>query len=104
MLVVTVMYPNREDATFDHDYYATTHMKLVDRLWRPMGLSQAQVLRGITGADGKPPPYVVMTNLTFPDAAAFARAADAHGAEIFKDVRQFTNIRAQTQLSEQTGS
>ena len=46
MLTVAVMYPTAAEATFDHDYYMATHMPLVRRLWGPMGLQDAQVLRG----------------------------------------------------------
>ncbi len=100
MTVVTVLYPAGEGATFDHDYYLGTHMPMVQRLWGPLGLTAARVLRGVPGPDGKGPPFLVMTSLEWPDAATFAKAAQAHGSEIFKDVRNFTNIRAQTQLSE----
>ena len=100
MTVVTVLYPSGEGATFDHDYYAAHHMPMVARLWGPMGLLNARVLRGVPGPDGKPAPFVVMTSLEWPDAATFAKAAGAHGAEIFRDIRNFTNIRAQTQVSE----
>ena len=100
MTVVTVLYPAGDGATFDHDYYRDHHMPMVERLWGPLGMTGARVLRGVPGPDGKGPPFVVMTHLTWPDAQAFAKAAEAHGAEIFRDVRNFTNIRAQTQVSE----
>lgn len=99
MLMVTVMYANGDDATFDHDYYRSHHMPLVQRTWKPMGLSDARVMRGVPGPDGKGPPFLVMTHMTFPDMAAFA-AASEKGAEIFKDIRNFTNVRPQTQVSE----
>ena len=100
MTVVTVLYPAGDGATFDHEYYTASHMPMVERLWGPLGMTDARVLRGVPGPDGKGPPFVVMTNLTWPDAGSFAKAAQAHGAEIFRDIRNFTNIRAQTQVSE----
>lgn len=100
MTVVTVMYPAGEGATFDHEYYMGTHMPMVGRLWGPLGMTNPRVLRGVPGPDGKGPPFVVLTSIEWPDAGTFARAVQAHGAEIFNDIPKFTNIRAQTQVSE----
>ena len=100
MTVVTVLYPATEGATFDHEYYTGKHMPMVERLWAPMGMTVVRVLRGVPGPDGKGPPFVVMTSMEWPDAETFGTAAQAHGAEIFRDIRNFTNIRAQTQVSE----
>ena len=100
MTVVTVLYPAKDDATFDHDYYTGRHMPMVERLWGPLGMTKPRVLRGIPGPDGKAPPFVVMTSMEWPDAQTFANAARSHGAEIFRDIGNFTNIRAQTQVSE----
>ena len=49
MIVVTVMYPENEGATFDMDYYLSTHMKLVGDKWGGMGLKGARILKGIAG-------------------------------------------------------
>ena len=38
MIKVTVLYPNEEGKTFDHDYWTSTHLDLVQSLLGPMGL------------------------------------------------------------------
>ncbi len=43
MIVVMVMYPENEGATFDMDYYLSTHMKLVGDKWGDMGLKGARI-------------------------------------------------------------
>ncbi len=88
MLTVAVLYP--AEASFDHAYYAATHMPMVHRLWGPLGLSEAKVMRGVPGPDGSKPAYGVMTLLSFPDMHAFTQAAGQHGAEIMGDVKNFT--------------
>ena len=90
MLVIAVMYPAGGDGTFDHGYYAQSHMPLVHRLWEPMGLQRSQVLRGVPGPDGAPPAYLVTTLLTFDSMDSFRAAASQHGAEIFADIPKFT--------------
>jgi len=89
MLVVTVMYPGGESARFDHAYYAESHMPMVRRLWKPMGLQHDQVARGVAGPDGAAPAYVVTTLLTFDSMDSFKAAADQHGAELFGDIPNF---------------
>ena len=32
MIKVTVLYPNEEGKTFDHSYFASTHLALVQKL------------------------------------------------------------------------
>ena len=43
MIVVTVMYPEKEGATFDMDYYLSNHLKLVGDKWGGMGLKGARL-------------------------------------------------------------
>ena len=90
MLVIAVMYPGADGAHFDHDYYMAHHMPLVRRLWDPMGLRAAQVMRGMPAPDGAAPAYIVTTLLTFDDMDAFKAAAGQHGAEVFADIPKFT--------------
>jgi len=89
MLVIAVMYP-ADRGTFDHGYYASSHMRLVHRLWEPMGLQGSKVMRGLPGPDGAPPAYTVTTLLTFDSMDSFKAAAAQHGAEIFADIPKFT--------------
>lgn len=98
MILVSVMYPG--GARFDMDYYLGHHMPLVRERWSPMGLHEARVVKGIGTPDGGPAPFQVMALLTFDSADAFARAAGAHGTEIFADIPRFTDAEAAVQLNE----
>ena len=101
MIVVTVMYPENEGATFDMDYYLSTHMKLVGDKWGGMGLKGARILKGIAGGEpGSAAPYRVMAVVDFESLEAFQDAVATHGEEIFGDVPNFTNITPVVQISE----
>ena len=100
MFVVTVLYPATEGAGFDFDYYAKTHLKLVQDRWGPLGLTSLTAIRGTGTPDRAPPPYVAIATLTWESAQEFRAAAKAHGAEIFGDIPNFTPIAAITQFSE----
>lgn len=93
MLMVTMMYPAGTDAHFDHSYYMNSHMPRVRRLWGPLGMQGDQVLRGLPGPDGAPPPiYVLMTMMTFTSMESFNEAVAQHGDELYGDVPNFTAI------------
>ncbi len=101
MIVVTVMCPENEGATFDMDYYLSTHMKLVGDKWGGMGLKGARILKGIAGGEpGSAAPYRVMAVVDFESLEAFQDAVGTHGEEIFGDVPNFTNITPVVQISD----
>ena len=63
MINVSVMWPNSDDATFDHDYYLQTHIPMLVELLGDT-LKKVEVDRGIGGLQpGAPPPYVAHHSL-----------------------------------------
>ena len=101
MIRVAVLYPNKPDAKFDHDYYATRHMKMVTEKLTPMGLIKGEIDKGIGGASaGSPPPYVATGYMLFNSIEDFQKALGAHNDEFMADVPNYTNIEPQIQISE----
>ncbi len=100
MVVVSVLYPASGGETFDHAYYMAHHMPLVHKRWESMGLQGAEVLRGMPGPDGAKPAFNTMTLLRFTSMDAFKAATDAHGAELFGDIPNFTNAKPTVQFNE----
>ncbi|WP_046865373.1 EthD family reductase [Microvirga massiliensis] len=103
MILVSVMYPGGEHATFDEAYYLGTHIPLVRKRWTPMGLEEVHLVKGTGTPDGSPPPYRVMALLRFRSLQDFRAAAGAHGAEIFADIPKFTNVQPILQINEPLG-
>jgi uncharacterized protein (TIGR02118 family) len=100
MVVLSVMYPYGEDATFDMDYYASTHMAMVRELFEPMGMRHARLYRGLTeGAPGQPA-YFAIAALEFDDLPSLMGALGAHGAQMQADLVNFTTAKPVTQFSE----
>ena len=100
MAVFTVLYPARDGAKFDQAYYEGTHIPLVQEAFTPTGLTGVQVLKGLAAGDGGAPPYVVIVNLTFRDAAALqASLGGPRAAEVMADVAKFTDIQPIAQIS-----
>ena len=90
MIKVSVMYPSGDDATFDIEYYRTTHMDIVERTMKPAKIEVDH------GTDG---PYAAAGHLYFADGDAL-KAGMAQGGEAMADVPNFTNITPVMQTSE----
>jgi uncharacterized protein (TIGR02118 family) len=91
MIRLTVLYPETEGATFDHDYYRDTHVPLCEKAW---GIA-AETNKGING------PYVAAVHFVFDslDAMNAAMASEGTGA-VLADVANYTTIQPVLQTFE----
>jgi len=87
---MTITYTYSPDARFDFDYYESTHMPTIMRLYGD-SISRFELRRGLPGADGAPPPYLATITIWIADVEAFEAAAAEHQAGIRADVDKFTN-------------
>ncbi|KAF1959361.1 hypothetical protein CC80DRAFT_440824 [Byssothecium circinans] len=84
---VIVLYPSKEGAKFDLDYYTSTHMVLAEKTWKPHGLLSWKVM---TFAEG---PYSVGAEVAFESLAAFQKAMQAPDAKVVADdVKNFSSV------------
>ena len=105
MPIATVIYPRREGATFDFDYYERTHLPLVVSLWAEAGLTGAEALRGTAAADGSEAPFVAMALLRFASMDGFRAAMGGpHAPEIIADIANYTDIQPVIQINEPIGA
>lgn len=100
MFKVSVMYPNSDDATFDHAYYRDRHMPMVaEKLGA--ALKRYTVDKGIAGgAPGSPPAFVASCSLFVDSLEAFQAGMAAHGKAIMADVPNYTNVQPRIEVSE----
>ena len=92
MIRVSVLYPKTEGATFDHDYYANSHVPLAVSTW---GLDGAEIDKGING------PYEAAVHFTFESMEAMGAAMANEGtAAVQADVANYTTIVPEMQISE----
>jgi uncharacterized protein (TIGR02118 family) len=92
MIRVSVLYPKTEGATFDHDYYANSHVPLAVSTW---GLAGAEIDKGING------PYEAAVHFTFESLDAMGAAMANEGtAAVQADVANYTTIVPVMQISE----
>jgi uncharacterized protein (TIGR02118 family) len=95
MIRMSVLYPNGDGTTFDHDYYRDKHVPMAVATWEPVS---AEIDRGLNG------PYVAAVHFTFAsiDDMKAALALEASAA-ITADVPNYTNATPVLQTSEIAG-
>ena len=100
MIKVSVMYPNKPGARFDHDYYRDKHMPLVKAKLGDACKSYT-VDKGLAGgAPGAPATYVGMCHIFSDSVESFQAAMGKHAKEIMGDIPNYTDIAPVIQISE----
>ena len=100
MIKVSVMYPNKPGARFDHTYYRDKHMPLVKAR---MGDSCRfyTVDKGLAGrAPGEPATYIGMCHLYCDSLEAYQAGFGPHASEILADIPNYTDLTPVLQISE----
>jgi uncharacterized protein (TIGR02118 family) len=93
MYILTVHYPKSEGATFDFDYFRSTHVPAVGKAFGPFGLGYGSVLRGEESVGGGEPAFFATTILSFPtEQNARDAVASEAGRALVADVANFTNV------------
>ena len=92
MIRVSMMYPVTDGATFDLEYYRTTHMG--DIVKRTPGVVRYEIDEAIDG------PYFMIGQIYFESAETLEAAVNGPTAEeAWADVPNFTNIQPVMQVS-----
>ncbi len=101
MIRVSVLYPNEPGARFDHQYYATTHVQLLNETLATAGLVRVEIDRGVAGgSEESPAPYIAVGHLVFESVEAFGSAMTAHGDALAADMPNYTDLKPSVQISE----
>jgi uncharacterized protein (TIGR02118 family) len=100
MIKVSVMYPNKEGARFDHQYYRDKHMPLVKARLGD-ACKYYTIDKGLAGgAPGDPATYVGMCHIFSDSVEAFQKGFGPHAREIMGDIPNYTDIAPVMQISE----
>jgi len=97
--VVTILYPKTATSTFDSKYYLSSHMPLVQKLWGAHGITSWSVAE-LDGSAG----YGFQCTINFTSLEAFQKAAASkESAEVFADVKNYTNEKPVTLIGTEIG-
>ncbi len=100
MIRVSVLYPYKDSARFNMDYYLRKHIPLVrQRLGTALkGVSVEQGIAG--GVPNSPAPFVTLCHLLFDGLTEVRSAIGSHGAELMADLPNYSNVEPTVQISE----
>lgn len=100
MIKLSVMYPDKPGARFDHAYYRDKHMPL---LKARMGESCRfyTVDKGLSGrAAAEPAMYIAMCHIYCDSIESYQEGFGPHAEEIRADIANYTNVTPVIQFSE----
>jgi len=96
MKCVTVLYPNREGAKFDFDYYMKTHIPMVSGFFG----KGIDVQKGLLSPTGSPLAFVCTARIWIDSPEHFQTIMRQHGGRILSDISNYTNIEPIIQIDE----
>lgn len=100
MIKVSVMYPNGKDVKFDTEYYKNTHLPMVSKLVGD-AILELELDLGIAGRiPGEPAPYVAIAHMKFEDIASFNSSFGPHAEVLAADLKNYSNVKGELQISE----
>jgi len=100
MIKVSVMYPSKPGARFDHTYYKDKHLPLV-KARMGAACKSYTIDKGLAGgAPGQPATYVAMCHIFVNSLEEFQNSFGPHAAEIMGDIPNYTDLQPVIQFSE----
>lgn len=99
MKCITVLYPAKDNAGFDFQFYLSRHVPLIEDILGN-SLHKLEVRRGQPAADGSPPVYTAVISIWIADWAAYETAMAARAKELIDEVPLFTKVMPIIQTDE----
>lgn len=100
MIKVSVMYPNSKNVKFDIDYYKKSHLPMIIESLGD-ALKGLELDLGVGGrVSGELAPYVAIAHLKFDDVTAFETAFGPHVKKFAADIKNYSNVQGELQISE----
>jgi uncharacterized protein (TIGR02118 family) len=93
MIRVIGVYRWVEGASFNHDYYNSTHMQITRELLSPFGLVKLESDRFIIAASPQPGAIIAASHAYFPSLEIARHAVASTGAALMTDVAKYTNLK-----------
>lgn len=102
MVTLTVLYPNADGARFDMDYYLTSHIPMLKRVFGS-ALKGCVVEQGLGGRDpGTRAEFAVLCHLRFDSVESYRQAIGPVAAQVRDDVANYSSEAPIVQLSDVT--
>ena len=93
MIRVIGVYRWVEGASFNHDYYNSTHMQTTKELLSPFGLIKLESDRFVVGEPPRPGAIIAASHAYFPSLEVAKNAVASTGAALMADVPNYTDLK-----------
>ena len=100
MYRMSVMYPVKDGAHFDFEYYRQTHMPMALEKLKPFGMIRFEIDKGISALGGQHGPYACVGQLYFESLEAYEKGIEEAGPVLREDIPNYTNITPIRQFAE----
>lgn len=89
---VTILYPSKDDTTFNMKYFRENHVPRAEKIYKPMGLLKWELIDAGPRLDGQKQPFGVISILTFKDRESWVAAGkNPDLGELMNDVPNYCN-------------
>jgi len=92
-----MIYPNKDGATFNFDYYLNRHIPRARKLVPDRG---TEIRRGVLSPNGNAVPYLCLCRFWINSEEEYQTAWSKHGKELTADIPNFTNVQPVVQIDE----
>ena len=100
MITLNVLYPNKDGAKFDMNYYLTSHIPMLKRVFGS-ALKGCIVEQGLGGpAPGTKAEYSTLCHLRFDSVESFQKAFGPNAAAIQSDIANYSSVPPIIQISD----
>src|SRR5712691_6040642 len=100
MIQLSIIYPKKENAKFDWDYYLNIHIPLSIKL-HGGALKGVSIVKELdTGIEDLPASYTALTSMLFESVNSFFEAFAPHSEILREDMKNYTDIEPIIQFSE----
>jgi len=100
VITVNVLYPNKDGATFDMNYYLTSHIPMLKRVLGS-ALKGCVVEQGLGGgAPGTKAEFAVLCHLRFDSVESYQQAIGPVAGQVRNDVANYASEAPIIQLSD----
>jgi len=97
-VTLQVLYPTENGTTFDHDYYLSKHMGIVEETFGPH-LERTVIVKGVSGGPDTPAGFHAIATLMFKDRDTMKAALAASGPAL-ADIPNFYSGRPLTLIGD----
>ena len=94
---VTIVYPNKQGAKFDWDYYLKKHTPMWAKL---LGENKIEIRKGVGTHNGSPVHFICLLRIWVDDVDAFMTLMKEKGHHIIEDIPHYTNVEPVIQFDD----